>query len=97
VTAGEKIVSTFEDHADIIIKGNIDIFIHDAPVVWWLASEYESRGLVSVPALLTKEQLGWGISYEDTELLEAVNNFLALREADGSLKRIIRKWIPYVN
>ena len=80
-----------------LIKGNIDIFIHDAPVVWWLASEYESRGLVPVPALLTKEQLGWGIRYGNTELLESANNFLVVRKNDGNLKKVMKKWIPYMN
>ncbi len=94
--ADRKPFDSPEKAVQALAKGKVDIFIHDAPVVWWLASEYESSGLVPVPAFLTQEQLGWGIPYEDTELLEAVNNFLALREADGSLKRIMQRWIPYI-
>ncbi len=80
-----------------LIKGNIDMLIHDAPVVWWLASEKESEGVSVVPAYLTEEHLAWGLRYEDTELLQKANAFLAARRADGSLKSIIKRWIPYVN
>jgi len=94
--ADRKPFESPEKAVQALINGKIDIFIHDAPVIWWLASKYESKGLVPAPVFLTKEHLGWGIPYEDTELLEVANNLLALWEADGSLKRIIQRWIPHI-
>ena len=79
-----------------LIKGNIDILIHDAPVVWWLASEKESKGVSPVPAFLTEEHLAWGLRYEDTELLEKTNAFLTSWRDNGRLRNVIKKWMPYV-
>jgi len=73
----------------------IDIFIDDAPVIWWKAATQEKAGLVRIPILLTKEQLAWGVRKDDTALLKAANLFLETWKGDGRLKRAITKWMPF--
>jgi len=55
------------------------MFIYDAPVVLRLASENESEGLTPVPIFLTEGYLAWALRYEDTDLLQKTNEFLASR------------------
>ncbi len=74
----------------------IDIFIDDAPVIWWKAATQEKAGLARIPILLTKEQLAWGVRKDDTALLKAANLFLETWKGDGRLKRAIKKWMPPV-
>jgi ABC-type amino acid transport substrate-binding protein len=55
---------------------------------------YEAEGLVAVPALLTHEQLAWGMRRSDTDLLNSVNAALAQLQSSGRSDRIIKHWIP---
>lgn len=49
--------------ADSAVKalkaGKIDLFIHDSPMIAWLAAQYEADGLVSVNYPLSEEYLAW--------------------------------------
>jgi len=72
----------------------IDLFIHDAPSVMWLASEHESE-LVALQDFLNTEYLGWGIRRADSALLAQVNELLAEWKADGTLEQVLRHWLPY--
>jgi ABC-type amino acid transport substrate-binding protein len=79
-----------------MLEGKIDMLVHDAPIIWWLASEKEAEGVVYVPVFLTREKIAWGIRYRDKALLQAANSFLATRKKDGRLRLLIKKWIPYL-
>jgi polar amino acid transport system substrate-binding protein len=72
---------------------NIDMLIHDAPIVFYLAAENEGE-LAPLPALLTEEYLAWGIRKDNLELLETANAFIASLKKDGRLDSIIKRWIP---
>jgi polar amino acid transport system substrate-binding protein len=80
-----------------IEEERIDMFIHDAPTIWWAASVREDSGYTPVPIFLTSEELAWGIRYDDTDLLKAANGFIETWKRDGRLKASIKKWIPYAN
>lgn len=80
-----------------LIGGKIDIFIHDAPLILYLASENETKGLTPLFALLTREYLAWGIRRDDTELLTAANTFLKTINDNGKLKQMIQHWIPFTD
>jgi polar amino acid transport system substrate-binding protein len=77
-----------------LINKDIDMFIHDAPLVLYLASENEGKGLTVLFALLTQEPLAWGIRKDNVELLESANNFLRSINQTGRLNQIIKYWIP---
>ncbi len=89
------LISSPEKAARALVKEKIDVFIHDAPVIWWLAAEKESDGIIPVPKFLTREDIAWAVRHEDKELLDSANTFISKWKNDGRLKAIINKWVPY--
>lgn len=77
-----------------LLKGRIDLLIHDGPIIFLLAAENETRGLAVVPSLLSEEYLAWGIRKNDVALLEAANNFIDKMIKEDQLDPIINRWIP---
>ena len=93
----KKIVpyKTSRQAVDELLKGRIDLFIHDGPIILMLAAENETRGLAKIPFLLSEEYLAWGIRKNDVELLEAANNFVDMMMKENKLDPIINRWIPF--
>ena len=83
-----------QDALQALKTKQIDIFIYDAPVIFWLAAANESGGVRPMTMLLTEEYLAWGIRKDDTELLNQANDYLKQLKSDGSLDKLIKKWIP---
>ena len=86
---------TSRQAVDDLLKGRIDLLIHDGPIILMLAAENETRGLADIPSLLSEEYLAWGIRKNDVELLEAANNFVDMMIKEGKLDPIINRWIPF--
>ena len=82
------------DAASDLINKKIDIFIYDAPMVLYLASEYETKGLTVLNTFLIQEDLAWGLRKGDFDLINAANNFLQTMNDEGKLNKIIKYWIP---
>jgi ABC-type amino acid transport substrate-binding protein len=82
------------DGVEALIKGDIDIFIHDAPVIMYLGSENENRRVTPIYSLFTEEYLAWAMRKDDTALLDAANAFLQEIHKNGRLKQMIQRWIP---
>ena len=78
-----------------LIDKQIDMFIYDAPLILYLASENESKGLTALFTLLTEEYLAWGVRKDNKALLESANNFLRKANSDGRLQKMIKYWIPF--
>ena len=78
---------------DALKAGRIDVFVHDAPIVWWLAANSEAE-IVSFPELLNVEPLAWGVGKHNMALLDQINALLAQWEKDGTSEKIIKNWIP---
>ena len=78
-----------------LIEKEIDMFVHDAPMVLYLASENETKGLTVLFALLTKEPLAWAVRKDDAELLKSANSFLQIINDEGKLDKMIKSWIPF--
>jgi len=89
-----KYFQSGQEAADALLNKKIDLFINDATMIWYLAGQYESKGLVVTPMVLSQEQLGWGLRRTDTELREAVNGFLKKAQTNGELNRTFSKWMP---
>jgi ABC-type amino acid transport substrate-binding protein len=83
-----------EEAAKALMKKRMDLFICDAPTIWWLAGMHEADGLVAVPVLLTREQLAWGVRRSDTDLLASVNGALYKLQQSGRASDIIKHWVP---
>lgn len=81
------------DAAFFVASKRVDLLIHDGPAVMWMASENEAE-LAAIPLLLNTELYGWGLRKSDDALLAEVNRALAKWMADGTLNRIVGKWLP---
>lgn len=77
-------------------SGKISMFVHDAPIVWWLSSQNESA-LISFPDVLNVESLAWGVSKDNTVLLDQINVLLGGWAEDGTSRAILKKWISYLD
>ena len=84
------------DAPSLLMRHEIDVFIHDAPSVVWLVSENEAT-LTARWALLNQEQLAWGLRRGDQALLESANAALETWRQDGTLDEVLRYWLPYLD
>jgi ABC-type amino acid transport substrate-binding protein len=85
-----------EAAAEGLLRKKIDLFVSDAPIIWYLAALYQTKGLSVAPLVLSQEQLGWGVRRTDPELLDRANAFLKKAQAGGELNRIMSRWMPGV-
>jgi ABC-type amino acid transport substrate-binding protein len=77
------------------LKGrNIDLFVHDAPSVMWLVSANDAE-LTGLWKPLDRELLAWGGRRGDEELLNSLNNVLRKWKKDGTIDRVLNKWLPF--
>jgi polar amino acid transport system substrate-binding protein len=76
-----------------LVNRRIDVYLHDGPGVIWLAAEHEAD-LQAIRQPLTKDEIAWGLRKDDPELLDSVNRILAGWKSDGTLQRILDKWLP---
>ena len=81
------------DAAQAICCKMIDIYIHDAPIIIWLASENEAD-LTTVPIQTPTQSIAWGVKKSDVDLRATLNKVLAQWKQDGTLDRICQRWIP---
>ncbi|CAB5088637.1 hypothetical protein D3OALGA1CA_1141 [Olavius algarvensis associated proteobacterium Delta 3] len=89
-----KIYGTAGDAIQDLVSGRLNVLIHDGPIILLLASENDTRGLMALPDVMTEEYLGWGIRKNNEDLLNAANAYVAEIKADGTLRRIVNRWIP---
>lgn len=85
------------DAAKALKAKRIELLIHDAPVVWWLAAENESQGLDAVNIPLTTEYLAWGVRENDKDLLKSINRVLERWKRSEKLQGMIKRWVPYAH
>jgi len=71
------------------------MFIYDGPMVLYLASENETKGLTALFALLTREDLAWGVRKDNIDLLNSANSFLQDPNNEKMLKKMTQYWIPF--
>ena len=91
----KKTFSSPQAAAKAVIEKKIDMFIYDGPMVLYLASENETNGLTALFALLTREDLAWGVRKDNTDLLNSANSFLQDPNNEKMLKKMTQYWIPY--
>ncbi|NCC50708.1 MAG: transporter substrate-binding domain-containing protein [Spartobacteria bacterium] len=87
--------SSAQAAAKALLKGKVDVVIHDAPMIWWLAGQYNTQGLTFSPALLTEEYLAWGVHPDNPELLEQANALLEQWDTNGTMDQVLGRWLPY--
>jgi len=88
-------LSKANDAPDELKNRYIDLFIHDASSIVWLASENEAE-LKGFWKPLNEEYLAWGIRKGNQKLLSQVNAVLKKWKEDGTLNKVLSKWLPYL-
>ncbi len=89
-----KYFASGEAAAAALLNKDVDLFVSDAPLIWYLVSLFESKGLTLAPTSLTEEFLGWGVRRTDPGLRDAANGFLKKIQQNGEYNRVLRRWIP---
>lgn len=88
---------TSEKAVQALIKGEIDVFVHDAPVICHLAALNEQSRLTPILKLSNEEQIGWAVNKMDQKLLQEVNGFIMEINGNQTRQNTIKRWIPYIN
>lgn len=80
---------------DLIRNRRIDVYVDDAPAIWWLSTQYEAD-LVMLPFAMSEEYLAWGLRREDAQMRTRINRMLEEWKQDGSLRAVLKRWLPIV-
>lgn len=88
---------TSEKAVQALVKKEIDVFVHDAPVICHFAAQNEQSRLTPILQLSNEEQLGWAVNKMDQKLLQEVNGFLTEIDGNQIRQNTIKRWIPYIN
>ncbi|MEM6582224.1 MAG: transporter substrate-binding domain-containing protein [Pseudomonadota bacterium] len=72
----------------------IDLYIHDAPTSWQLATTPENDDLLSLYSPMTEEMLAWAVRPGDDALAGELNRALGVMKRNGTLQYILNRWIP---
>lgn len=75
-------------------RKDIDMYLHDAPTSWLLATTEDGEDLISLYHSLTEESLAWAVRKGDKRLLEDLNRALETMKSKGALRYILNRWIP---
>jgi ABC-type amino acid transport substrate-binding protein len=88
--------TTVDEGVAALRKGDIDVFVHDAPAIWRVTGGLDSpeRELAGYYEPLTQEQLAWAVRKPDGALRTRLNRLLGKWKADGQLESVIDHWIP---
>jgi polar amino acid transport system substrate-binding protein len=104
-TSGELAATTFFPQAMLVPqptieggiaalrKGEIAVFIHDAPTIWRVAGNPNERDLAGLYWPLTKEALTWTVRKDDEPLRFALNRELENWKSSGDLNRVLSRWL----
>ena len=104
-SAGDRLVSRYFSRAirqpfpdlapaaDALREGRIDMIVHDAPTLWWIARRHEPAFVVA-PPLFAKEEIAWAFRRSSISLRETANQALADWQKDGTLETVLRRWLP---
>ena len=77
-------------------RRSIDIFVYDGPAIMWLVSQNEAD-FVAIKKPLNVEFLAWGVRRDDEALLATANKILAGWKRDGTLNRVLKRWLPQMD
>ena len=86
--------STVDDGVAALRKGEIEVFIHDAPTVWRITGNPNEKELTGLYWLLTKEPLAWAVRKSDEPLRFALNRQLQQWQTSGFVKQTLSRWVP---
>lgn len=94
-TARRYAVAMRKDALFNLKSRDIDLYLDDGFAIAELFAANEAQ-LAVLPMPLTAEEFAWGVRPADTALLADINDILAKWRKDGSLDRVIDRWMPYL-
>jgi ABC-type amino acid transport substrate-binding protein len=77
-------------------KDEIDVFVHDAPIVCYFAFRSKNNDLTPIRQMASEEYLAWAVNRSNSALLEQLNAFLVTQKNSGNLQQSIKHWIPFM-
>jgi polar amino acid transport system substrate-binding protein len=96
-STGAKAIRAYsnqEEALHALIAAQIDVFVHDAPIILMMAAQHQTEGVRPLPIMLNEEYLAWGLRKDDPDLAAAVNAFIDQAKGQGMLQSIVKRWIP---
>lgn len=75
-------------------RGDVELFVHEAPTVWAVATDAAEEQLLGIFQPLTDERAAWVLRAEDIALLTGVDLVLRGWRESGRLNRMVNRWIP---
>ena len=85
-----------EDVAYYLLQNpTIDVYVDDTFALAQILSQNEAD-LTFMRQPLAENYLAWGMRADETQFRQAVNATLARWKTDGTLERILNRWIPYL-
>ena len=94
---GRALIQNFPDaeRAFAALRNGVsDVYIHDAPTSWSLATSAADQDLFSLYRPMTREGLAWAVRRNNKPLLEQLNAALREMRKSGRLQEIQNDWIP---
>ena len=88
-----KTYSSADRGARAVAAGEIELFIHDAPTVLWMAGAYQNKGVTVALPVLSEDWMVWAIARRNQSLLEITNSVIADWQKDGTMAGILSRWI----
>ena len=89
-------LNTRPDAAFYLLQNpQIDVYIDDTFALAPILSTHEGS-LTFMKAPLAENNLAWGVRPDNAELLRQVNAVLTRAKSDGTVDRILTRWIPYL-
>ncbi|MEA3521818.1 MAG: ABC transporter substrate-binding protein [Campylobacterota bacterium] len=76
-----------------VMNKEIDYFFHDAPSIWYYTAELSLKGIMGWYVPYTDERLAWAFAPENVKLRDEINLILKKWRKDGTLNRMIQKWV----
>ncbi|MEE4165043.1 MAG: transporter substrate-binding domain-containing protein, partial [Desulfocapsaceae bacterium] len=95
--ANEVRFKTSAEAVTALIDKDIDVLIHDAPVICHYAAVNQSEKLAPILVMATEEYLAWAVRKNDVELKNEAERFIRTITENGELAKEINTWIPYLN
>ncbi len=84
---------TLANAVEALRQNKVSAVIYDAPAVAWIIRQDPEQMFTSPPDLLNQESIAWAVHPDNDELLAQVNQALTDMRADGTLDRLIEKWL----
>jgi len=92
--ANQKGYTKIEHGVVAVLNGEIDYFFHDSPSIWYYTANHSIENLIGWYVPYTDENLAWGFDRKNMAFKQEVDTILNKWKNNGTLQRILRKWIP---